>query len=134
MTAGLDHGRERGLDRVLVVDDDPMQVELVERGLSRDGFEVRGVTTVDEMAILARQFAPDILLIDVNMPDASGERTIAMAREAAPGARIVLYSAWEESKLRVLSAQLGADGFISKSDSVVAFGRRLREMQRGYRS
>jgi hypothetical protein len=73
------------LDRVLVVDDDPLQVELVERGLSRDGFEVRGV-------------------------------------------RIVLYSAWEESRLRVLAGQLGADGFISKSDSVTAFGRRLRAM------
>ena len=117
-------------DRVLVVDDDPMQVELVQRGLSHDGFEVRGVTTVQEMAVEARRFAPNILLIDVNMPDASGERTIAMAREASPGARVVLYSAWEESKLRVLSAQLGADGFISKSDSVVSFGRKLRELQR----
>ena len=117
-------------DRVLVVDDDPMQVELVERGLSRDGFEVSGVTTVQDMATEARRFRPDILLIDVNMPDASGERTIAMAREAAPAARIVLYSAWEESKLRVLTAQLGADGFISKSDSVITFGRKLREQQR----
>jgi DNA-binding response OmpR family regulator len=117
------------LERVLVVDDDPMQVELVERGLSRDGFEVRGVTTVHEMALEARRFAPNILLIDVNMPDASGDRTVAAAREAAPGARVVLYSAWEESKLRVLATQLGADGFISKSDSVVSFGRRLRNLK-----
>jgi len=118
------------LERVLVVDDDPMQVELVQRGLSRDGFEVHGVTTVQEMALEAKQFAPNILLIDVNMPDAPGERTIAIAREAAPGARVVLYSAWEESKLRVIAAQLGADGFISKSDSVITFGRKLRELQR----
>jgi len=118
------------IERVLVVDDDPLQVELVQRGLSRDGFEVQGVTTVREMALEAKRFAPNILLIDVNMPDAPGERTIALAREAAPGARIVLYSAWEESKLRVLAAQLGADGFISKSDSVVTFGRKLRELKR----
>lgn len=117
-------------DRILVVDDEPMQLELVERGLSRDGFEVRGVTTLREMAIEAKQFAPGIVLIDVNMPDAPGDRAIAIAREAAPGARVVLYSAWEESKLRVLAAQLGADGFISKSDSVVSFGRKLRELQR----
>jgi DNA-binding response OmpR family regulator len=119
------------LERVLVVDDDPMQVELVQRGLSRDGFEVRGVTTVAEMAIEVRRFAPHIVLIDVNMPDEPdepGERAVAIVRDAAPGVRIVLYSAWEESKLRVLAAQLGADGFISKSDSVTAFGRRLRAM------
>jgi DNA-binding response OmpR family regulator len=116
------------LDRVLVVDDDPMQVELVQRGLSRDGFEVRGVTTLAEMAIEARRFAPRIVLIDVNMPDEPGERAVAIARDASPGVHVVLYSSWEESKLRVLAAQLGADGFISKSDSVTAFGRRLRAM------
>jgi DNA-binding NarL/FixJ family response regulator len=119
------------VDRVLVVDDEPMQLELVQRGLVRDGFEVRGVTTVAEMAIEASRFAPAIVLIDVNMPDESGERAIAVARQAAPGARIVLYSAWEDSRLRVLAVQLGADGFLSKSESVVAIGRRLREMMRG---
>lgn len=117
--------------RVLVVDDDPMQLELVERGLSRDGFEVRGVTTVVEMASEARQFLPDVILLDVNMPEASGDRSIRIARDAAPKARLVLYSAWEDSKLRVLALQLGADGFISKSESVVAIGRRLQDLQRG---
>jgi DNA-binding response OmpR family regulator len=116
--------------RILVVDDDPMQLELVERGLSRDGFEVRGVSTIQEMAVEAKQFAPAVVLLDVNMPDAPGDRTIAMAREAAPGARLVLYSAWEASKLRVLAKQLGADGFISKSESVIAIGKLLRDLQR----
>jgi two-component system response regulator MprA len=115
-------------DRVLVVDDDPMQVELVERGLSRDGFEVRGVTSIADMVVEAGRFAPRIVLIDVNMPDAPGERAVAIARDAAPGVRVVLYSSWEESRLRVLASQLGADGYISKSDSVTAFGRRLRAM------
>ncbi|HET9625319.1 MAG TPA: response regulator [Kofleriaceae bacterium] len=114
-----------------MVDDDPMQLELVERGLSRDGFEVRGVTTVVEMASEARQFLPDVILLDVNMPEASGDRSIRIARDAAPKARLVLYSAWEDSKLRVLALQLGADGFISKSESVVAIGRRLQDLQRG---
>jgi two-component system, OmpR family, response regulator len=118
------------IERVLVVDDDPLQVELVQRGLSRDGFEVHGVTTVREMALEAKRFGPNILLIDVNMPDAPGDRMVAMARESAPGARVVLYSAWEESKLRVIAARLGADGFISKSDSVVTFGRKLRSLAR----
>jgi DNA-binding response OmpR family regulator len=117
--------------RVLVIDDDPMQLELVERGLSRDGFEVRVVTTLAELASEAKEFAPNVILIDVNMPDAPGELTIAVARQAAPTARLILYSAWETSKLRVLALQLGADGFISKSESVVAIGRRLQDLQRG---
>jgi DNA-binding response OmpR family regulator len=117
--------------RVLVIDDDPMQLELVERGLSRDGFEVRGVTTIEELAKMAKQFLPTVVLIDVNLPDASGEHVVAVARDVAPEAKLVLYSAWEDSKLRVLALQLGADGFISKSESVVAIGRRLQDLQRG---
>ena len=73
------------LDRVLVVDDDPLQVELVERGLSRDGFEGRGVTTIAEMVVEARRFAPRIMLIDVNMPDAPGDGAVAVAGRAGPG-------------------------------------------------
>jgi len=117
--------------RVLVVDDDPMQLELVERGLSRDGFEVCGVTTLVDMMREAIRFRPGVVLIDVNLPDAAGDRSVALARDAAPHARLVLYSAWEESKLRVLALQLGADGYISKSESIVAIGRRLQDLQKG---
>lgn len=117
--------------RVVIVDDDPMQLELVQRGLARDGFEVRGVTMLSdvEMAMEVKRFEPRIILIDMNMPD-TPDRTIALARELVPHARVVLYSAWEDSKLRVRALQLGADGFISKSESVVALGRRLHDLQR----
>ena len=119
------------LTRVLVVDDDPMQLDLVQRGLSRDGFEVKSVMALSEVAQAGevKRFAPDIILLDMNMPDAP-DHTIALARDLMPGARVVLYSAWEDSKLRVRALQLGADGFISKSESVVALGRRLHDLQR----
>lgn len=113
--------------RVLVMDDDPMQLELVERALSRDGFSVCTVSTIAELVAESQRFGPQIVLIDVNMPESPPERTVAVARDTAHDARVVLYSAWEESKLRGLSIKTGADGFISKSESVMAIGRRLRD-------
>lgn len=117
--------------RVLVVDDDPMQIELVERALSRDGFEMRGVSSCDAVAAVVTEFVPEIVLLDVNMPDSPPERVIASVREAAAGARIVLYSAWEDARLRTLTAHLGADAFISKSESVFSIAGRLRDLLRG---
>lgn len=117
--------------RVLVVDDDPMQLELVERALSRDGFAVRTVGTLAELVAASVGFAPEFVVVDVNLPDASPDRAIAIARDAANGARVVLYSAWEDSKLRALALRSGADAFISKSESVVAIGQRLRDLRRG---
>lgn len=117
--------------RILIVDDDPLQLELAERALSRDGFEVCTVPTIADMAAEAPRFQPEIVLVDVNLPDVRPERAISIARDVAAGARIVLYSAWEESKLRSLVLRSGADAFISKSESVVAISRRLRELRKG---
>jgi two-component system OmpR family response regulator len=116
--------------RLLVVDDDEMQVELVERALTRDGFDVRGVHTLEDLATVAAAFAPELILLDVNMPDAPSARAIAIAKETAPAARVVLYSAWEESKLRKLAAELGVDAFVSKSESVFGIGAKLRGLKR----
>ena len=117
--------------RVLVVDDDPLQLELVERALSRDGFELRGISSCQELAAAARAFVPQLVLLDVNMPDTPPERVVALVRDAAASARIVLYSAWEDSKLRALASKLGADAYISKSESVFSIGERLRDLCRG---
>jgi DNA-binding response OmpR family regulator len=116
--------------RVLVIDDDPLQLELVERALSREGFEVRCVTTAAQLGAEATRFAPEIVLMDVNMPDAPDEKTVGIARDAAPTARVVLYSAWDEAKLRGLCAKLGGDGYVSKSESVMAIGKRLRDLSK----
>lgn len=117
--------------RLLVVDDDPLQIELVERALARDGFELRGTGSCQGLKELTRDFSPQLVLLDVNMPDATPEQVIALVREATGGARIVLYSAWEESKLKILAARLGADSYISKSESVFSIGTRLRDVLRG---
>ena len=117
--------------RVLVVDDDPLQLELVDRALSRDGFEVRTASDLRELAAIAHACDPQIVLMDVNMPESTPDQAVAIARDVARNARVVLYSAWEESKLRALARELGADGFISKSESAVAIGRRLRELHKG---
>ena len=114
--------------RLLVVDDDLLQIELVERALTRDGFTVRGVTALPEIAIVAASFAPQLVLVDVNMPDVPNQEVVSLVRAVAPSARVVLYSAWEESKLRQLARTLGADGFVSKGANVFELGRRLRAL------
>lgn len=116
--------------RVLVVDDDPMQLELLDRALSREGFELRAVSSVETLEVEAREFEPQLMLIDVNLPDTDPAKVIEAARRGSR-AHLVLYSAWEDSKLRGLAKQFGADGYICKSESVFALGQRLRDMNRG---
>lgn len=119
--------------RVLVLDDDELQLELVERALSHEGFEVRCAATVGQLGDVGSSFDPHIVLVDMNMPDTPSEEAVAAARAAVPKARVVIYSAWEESKLRALCHQLGADGYVPKGDSVFAIGKRLTKLYAGER-
>lgn len=116
--------------RLLLVEDDAMQSELVERALGRDGFEVRSATTLRDLRDVAAAFTPDIVLVDVNLPDAPEGKMVTFVRELAPAARVVLYSAWDEAKLRKLAREVGADAFISKSEPVFEIAKRLRAMDR----
>jgi DNA-binding NarL/FixJ family response regulator len=101
----------------------------VERGLSRDGFEIRGVETMAALAAAAVGFPADIVLVDVNLPGVDPVQAVALARDLARGAQIVLYSAWEESRLRDLARRAGADGYLSKGESVLAIGPKLRALR-----
>ncbi len=120
--------------RVLVVDDDSLQLELLQRVLSRDGFAVAVGASMNDIAPLAKDFRPHVVLMDVNIPGAAGGTGLTMARAAAPvTTRFYLFSACDESKLRALARDLKADGWLSKSMPVAEVSRRLREISKNVR-
>jgi two-component system, OmpR family, response regulator len=102
--------------RVLVVDDDPDLLDLVQRSLSAYGFEVLTHTSALGVSNLVRSSEPDFVLIDVNFPALKGDKVVNLARQyAASKTKFILYSASDESKRRSLALASGADGYISKS-------------------
>jgi two-component system OmpR family response regulator len=114
---------------VLVVDDDPLQLELVERSLRLEGFEV--VTTSSPMGVsnLVRSTRPAVVLLDLDLPAIPGEKLLELARRQSPSeTRFVLYSACDEAKLRRLAVQYAADAWICKSTVGAELAGRLRAM------
>jgi DNA-binding response OmpR family regulator len=102
--------------RVLVVDDDPDQLELIRRTLSSHGFEVQTHHSALGVSNLVRNGEPDLVLLDVNFPALKGDQVVSLARRYAPrNTKFILYSASDESRLRALALASGADGYLSKS-------------------
>jgi two-component system, OmpR family, response regulator len=102
--------------RVLIVDDDDKQLDLVQRTLRADGMEVMACSSPIGATNLIVSFMPRIVLVDVHIPALSGDRLIAISRKWAPPSTLfVLYSASDEARLRGLAKEVDADGWISKS-------------------
>ncbi len=115
--------------RVLIVDDDQQQLDLVSRRFKLEGFEVATTTTSFGTSNLIRSFSPNVVLLDVNIPALTGDKLLAVARTVAPpDTRFVLYSACDESRLRELATRAQADGWISKSTELGVVADRLRKM------
>jgi two-component system response regulator DegU len=87
------------------------QIDLEVAGTAADGTEV--VPTV-------RELKPEVVILDIEMPHADGVAAIQKLNEAAPGARILIFSAHERRELIKLVAESGAAGFVGKSESVAA--------------
>ena len=113
--------RYRG--KVLVVDDDPIVLEITRARLERAGFEV--VTRQDAVGTMRAVLddAPDVVLLDVNMPGLSGEVLTRLITGTQFGRRtsIILHSAKEEEALGRLAQDCGAAGSIPKTPDTARF-------------
>jgi len=113
--------------RILIVDDDHLQLSMVGRALRSEGFTTEVADSAIGVTNTIRSFAPDLVLLDVRIPELPGDRLLPLLRRSAPkGTLLILYSASDRDQLRSLAAQVGADGWISKSDDIFGLGKKLR--------
>lgn len=98
---------------ILVVEDEPHVLDLIETTLSGAGFIVSGARTGDEGLRKIRLHPPDAVVLDVNLPDLSGYDVLAEIRKGASVPVIMLTVQNTESD-RVRGLELGADDYMGK--------------------
>jgi DNA-binding response OmpR family regulator len=103
----------RNNKKVLIVDDDPDTVELVKRILRLAEFDVASAINGAEAIMITEQIKPDIILLDLMMPDIDGRETLKKLRQFSQSPIVVL-SALEEKDHVVDLLNLGSDDYITK--------------------
>lgn len=102
--------------RILVVDDEPDVTELLQYKLQREGHTVEVIN--DPLRILgkAREFQPDLFILDVMMPDLDGYQICRMIRADSKlkDAPVIFLTARGEVEDRIKGLELGADDYLSK--------------------
>ncbi|WP_369801740.1 response regulator transcription factor [Nocardia sp. BMG51109] len=116
--------------RVLVVDDEPMIVELLSVSLRYQGFEVAGAGNGAEGLDRARTFRPDALIIDVMMPGMDGFGLLRRLRADGIDASVLFLTARDEVEDKVTGLTLGADDYVTKPFSLEEVVARLRVILR----
>jgi DNA-binding response OmpR family regulator len=120
--------------KILVVDDEPEAVELVEFNLRQTGFEV--VTAADGAEALrkARKTTPNLIVLDLMLPELDGLEVCKLLRRdpATAGIPIVMVTAKAAELDRILGLELGADDYITKPFSPRELVLRVKNiLQRG---
>jgi len=104
-------------ERILIVDDHPLTRDALSGLLSQNGFEVVGEAgSGDEAVARAREVAPDLVLLDLSMPEMDGLTALPRLREAAPNAEIVVLTASEDEESLLGAIRAGAAGYLLKSE------------------
>jgi DNA-binding NarL/FixJ family response regulator len=119
--------------RVLVVDDHGLMVEAVRLALEREGDIAlvgearRGADVLPEVA--RRQ--PDVVLLDIRMPDVDGLETLGHLRRCWPGIRVVMFSGIGDPDVAQEALRLGAAAYVDKRTDPATLASTLRRVVAG---
>ena len=112
--------------KILVVDDEPNIVDILRFNLQREGYEVVAAYDGQEGLDKARSEAPDLILLDVMLPMLDGFQVCEELRKTDRLTPIIMLTAREEERDRVMGLELGADDYVVKPFSVRELLARVR--------
>jgi len=115
---------------VLVVDDEPELRTLLGEYFGRHGFEVRTAPEAASARALVAQAAPDLAILDVNMPGENGLSLARWLRESHPRVGLVMLTTAGEAVDRIVGLELGADDYVPKPFEMRELLARVRAVLR----
>lgn len=122
---------KKGKTRVLLANDHPLVVEGLRSYLRRyNEIHVIGQAKNGKSTLrTARRLRPDVILLDVNLPDISGFEVLRKLQAELPETKVLMYAAHKDSDTVLESLQQGAAGYISKDSSPEKVVRAIEQVR-----
>ena len=113
---------------ILLVEDNPMNVQLVRLLLADEGYDLRSALNADEALNELAKFTPDLVLMDIQLPGKSGlELTRQLrANRAMNGTRIIALTGYARNDVEQKCLSAGCDGYIVKPINTATFAATIR--------
>ncbi len=116
--------------RLLVVEDDPNIVELLSASLRFAGFDVTTTTNGADAVVAAQESPPDLVVLDVMLPDLDGFEVIRRMRDGGVRTPVVFLTARDATDDKVRGLTLGGDDYVTKPFSLEELTARIRAVLR----
>lgn len=116
--------------RILVVDDEPNITDLVATALRYVGFEVSTASSGHEALAAASRFRPDLMVLDVMMPDVDGFEVTRRLRSEGQRIPVVFLTARDATEDKVAGLTVGGDDYVTKPFSLEELVARVRAVLR----
>ncbi|HEY8623823.1 MAG TPA: response regulator [Casimicrobiaceae bacterium] len=118
--------------RILIVDDNPTNVKVLQTRLAAEGYQIVTAADGEEGLAAARQHTPDLILLDVMMPKLDGFEVCRRLRADAafPFTPIIMVTAMADSKDVIAGLEAGGDEYLTKPVDHAALAARVRSMLR----
>ena len=100
---------------VIIVDDSSVNRKLLRNILEAEGYEVIGEAVNGKEGYEEfKKASPDVVTLDVSMPEMNGIEALKLMKEHSPGVKVIILSAEGQKEMRDEAAKYGADGFVTK--------------------
>ena len=119
------------MQSILVVDDEKNIIELAKLYLERDGYKVEGVTSGQEALSKQRTFGPDLIILDLMLPDIDGFDVCRQIRTKS-SVPILMLTAKKEDIDKIVGLELGADDYLTKPFNPRELVARVKAVLRRY--
>jgi two-component system OmpR family response regulator len=118
------------LPRVLVIEDDGDLRRLLRRGLEEEGFDVVQASLGKDAVALAEQHPPDLLVVDIGLPDADGRDVTQAIRSRGVDSPVLFLTARDQMVDRLAGFSAGGDDYLTKPFEFAELIARLRALLR----
>ncbi|MGA9311822.1 MAG: response regulator, partial [Pseudonocardiaceae bacterium] len=116
--------------RVLVVEDEVSLAELLTMALRYEGWDVRSAGDGLSAVRTAREFGPDLVVLDIMLPDIDGLEVLRRLRAGAPTLPVLFLTAKDAVEDRIAGLTVGGDDYVTKPFSLEEVMARLRALLR----
>ena len=117
------------MSKILLIEDNKQSARIVSKVLGNNGLEVHVAETGEDGLLRAMEIEPDLILVDLGLPDLDGQTVISLLRqqEMLNGVPLLAFTAWPQDTAREMAMAYGCDGVISKPVATATLVKQVNE-------